>query len=672
MSIEPADPGYETIGRVGSPTGRRVGGPADGGDARHRGPARPGIAGPALAWAGILLLGLGHSAMIWQGLGGREGFASPWPPLRIDHGIHYHHGTLARPFFESTGTNSGYDPSFMAGSASSIVSDLSSTLSDLAMAALPGRPALALKLHILLAASLGPWLIAGAAQAWRAGPGGMFAASFGYVVYFWTEFPHLYANIGMLNYLLSVPVGLLALAALARYLDRGGAGRWALAALACSVVFLIHMTSALLVGPAGLLAYGVALIRARRGGPRFPIGRHLGMVLLAPAILAANAFWWLPGWWLRSTLNPGGFAFGHGKQGAAAAWRRLFNVAYSDSPIDAVLLALGVVGLAVAIRRNAVTGWALAGMVGVGFGWGYLAGFAPGLDPLEPGRHTYACYSAACVAAGVGLAEVLARLRAARRGRLDGWAMVGLALLSFRLFAYSMDPMIRRAMYAPEGFLWTPPGPRLLWLVEKVRLHVRPGERLLYEETGIAMEGLPDPFGGQHYSPILPSMAGVEVIGGPYLHATVAANFAQFGEGKLFGDPDWGRDRFVRYAGLYRPAAIACWTPKARAFCRDNPDLIRVVEDDGTILIGRVLGFEGATIRGAATVEAGPNRLVVRDARAGDDGLVVLRYHTSPGLVADPPMAIEPIRLEADPVPFIGLRPTGPGPITLRIRWPPR
>ena len=161
------------------------------------------------------------------------------------------------------------------------------------------------------------------------------------------------------------------------------------------------------------------------------------------------------------------------------------------------------------------------------------------------------------------------------------------------------------------------------------------------------------------------------MIGGPYLHMTAATNFSQFGEGKLFGRPNWGLDHFVRYAKLYRPAAIACWSPKARSFCRANPDLVRVVEDDGTMLIGRVLGFEGSTIRGRAEVEASPGRLVVRGAVPDADGLVVLRYHAVPCLVSTPPVPIEPVYLEDDPVPFIGLRAASPGPIRLEMAFPP-
>jgi hypothetical protein len=62
--------------------------------------------------------------------------------------------------------------------------------------------------------------------------------------------------------------------------------------------------------------------------------------------------------------------------------------------------------------------------------------------------------------------------------------------------------------------------------------------------------------------------------------------------------------------------------------------------------------------------------LRVSRAEGGVDGSVVLRYHSVPCLRADPPVAWEPVFLEADPVPFIKLRPP-PGPATFELRFPP-
>jgi hypothetical protein len=635
---------------------------------------RPDDRTSAVDWGGQLvrsatiLLCLLHGVGVWIAMGGREGMANDWPPLRDDHGLHYHHGQVTRHFLRSTGMTAGYDPAFMSGYPMSIVSDLSSTLSDLVMLASGDRPALGYKIHVFGCAALLPWLIVLAAVAWKARPVAVLIAVFLFLNYFWTDARN-YAWIGMMNFLLSVPLGLLAVAGLSGYCDRGGFGRWFWAWAACSAVFLVHLTSPMVVGPAGLLAYAVASIRLRGEGRAFPASRHAGFWAMVPLILVVNAFWLLPGYLLASTKGENMFAFSHPE----SVWGRIFDIVWNDKPITAVALALSPIGLVTLGRRQPVAAAALGGFLAAGFGWGYLAGPFRALDVLQPGRNTYACYAAACVAAGIGLAEVLARLRATRSGRLDWWFAVALLVLAVRFLGPSLEFYVREVVFSEDLLLSCRPTPRMLWVVEKVRKHVSPGERLLFEETGVEVAGLRNPFPGRHCSPILPAMTGVEVLGGPYLHSTVTTNFTQFGENKLFENPRWDREFFVRYGKLYRPAAICCFSPKARAFCSSNPDLIRVVEDDGMLLLGRVIGFEGATIRGSAKVEAGPNRLVVRDAvaDAGGDGLVVLRYHAVPYLKADPPVEIEPVKLEDDPVPFIGLKPTK-GPITIEMVLPPR
>ena len=262
----------------------------------------------------------------------------------------------------------------------------------------------------------------------------------------------------------------------------------------------------------------------------------------------------------------------------------------------------------------------LGGFVGAGFFWGYLAGGFRSLDFLQPGRHTYAFYTGLCLASGLGVAEVCTRLKAGAGGRLDRWAIVGAILIGLRLFGPSLESSLGSrlggfSLARPFGsradrrepFLSSRPTPRLLWVVDRVKRHVRPGERLLYEEAGFGLPGIADPFDGGRFSGLLPERTGVEVLGGPYLHASLTTNFTQFGEGKLFGKADWGRDHFVRYARLYRPAAIVCWSPHARAFCRSNPDLDpRSSTTTASVLIGRVLGFEGDAIEGTAEVRGDP------------------------------------------------------------------
>ncbi|WP_435021396.1 hypothetical protein TA3x_002352 [Tundrisphaera sp. TA3] len=631
-------------------------------------PARP--AGPPSAlpgWfaiAAAAAIGLIHVAAIWLALGKTAGIRSDWPPLMHDHGFQFHHGITAREFLRQTGTTAGYDPSFMGGYAMSVLSGPSTTLTGLGMLCLPGGPALSYKLGVLILGGGAISLVALAAALMGARPAAVAVSALLFLAYFWTGPPIGYAELGMLPYVISVPAGLVAVASLAAYLDRGGFGRWAGACAACSLVFLCHLTSPMLVGPAGLLAYAVAAVRGHRSGRPLPIARHLGLWGMVPVILLVNAFWYLPGFALLETKGPAGIApFVH----TEPFWRRVAEIFWSEGPIDPILLGLGAVGVMTLARRRPVVAAALGGFLLIGFLWGYPAGMFRSLDEFQPGRHTYACFTAGCIASGIGLVEILARLRDPARGRLDVAVAALAVMIGVRVVGPSIDHSARTRLFTPSPVLSNSPHPGALAMVDSIRRHVAPGERLLYEESGLGA----DPFDGRHYSALLPWLAGVEVIGGPYLHMALKSNFTQFGEGKIFGSKDWSREHFERYARLYRPSAIACWSRDAVRFCRANPDLIRIVDESGPVLIGRVIGFEGATIRGTAAVEARPGRLVVRDAKPGPDGLVVLRYHHTPRLRATPPAVIEPITLEADPVPFIGLRADTPGPITIELVAPP-
>ena len=99
--------------------------------------------------------------------------------------------------------------------------------------------------------------------------------------------------------------------------------------------------------------------------------------------------------------------------------------------------------------------------------------------------------------------------------------------------------------------------------------------------------------------------------------------------------------------------------------------MIKVLVDDGYVLIGRVMGFEGDFIEGGGRVEASPGRIRVSDLSPGLDGSVLLRYHSVPYLKASPSVALEAEKREDDPVPFIRLRPpAGTRSVDLEIKLP--
>jgi hypothetical protein len=620
----------------------------------------------------IVVLASGHGLALWQGMGGSAGLSNGWPLWKDDHPLYFHSALITRAFLKDSFATAGYDPSFMSGYAKSVVFPASSTLPELVVAAFGGgRPELAYKVYVLISAAAYPWLIALACSLFGVRGWSAAIAVLLCLLYVWTDWPINYVTFGMLPYFLGIPIALVATGAFTRFLVRKDLLTWVASAALLSLAFLVHLTTAMVIAPAVLIAYGAAVKRQDESAP-WSWRCHAAVWMMPAVVLALNAFWWFPGLFLSSTKGDSGFAFSHSDEGVL---RRLGHIFWTEAPIETLLIVAGLPGLLLLIRRSGPTAAALCGFCAAGMAWGYLAGADPALDFLQPGRHTFALFSGLGIAGGLAIEEAIRRpwVRASRGDHLARWFAAGALLIGIRVVGPTLVESIRFHVLSGEPFLSSRPSPRLRWVLDRVKRHVKPGERLLYEEGGKDLPGVPDPYRRGRFSGLLPHLTGVELIGGPYLHAALTTNFTQFGEGKLFEKAGWDRDFFVRYARLYRPAAILCWSPHARSFCRKNPDLIRILDDDGSLIIARVNGFGGDAIRGRARVEAAPGRLRVRDIVPDLDGSVVLRYHFVPCLTTRSSVACEPELLEQDPVPFIRLRPApGIQDVELRMSFPGR
>jgi hypothetical protein len=636
-----------------------------------------------------------HALGIWWALGGRAGLTNGWPLWRNDHPLYFHSSLVTRSFLKDTWTTAGYDPAFMAGYPKSVVFPASSTLPELVIAAFGGdHPALTYKLYVLISAAAVPWLIALACAYWGLSLRGAIVAVLLDLVYIWTDFPMRLLELGMVPYFLAIPLALVAVGAFARFLCQGGVIRWLAATVLLSLAFLVHLTTAMVFVPAAALAYAASVIRFRRRTPSEPRRRrasvsarpelpatrslsrrkftalsHATVWLIPVVVLAANAFWWLPGVFLAATKGFSGFVYIHPE----GALRRFIQIVGSEAPIESILLGLGIPGFLLVFRKNAVAGWALFGFCGAGMLWGYLAAESRALDFLQTGRHTYAFYNSLAVAGAAGVDEFLKRLRAGSAGvdHLDRWVMAGIVLIGIRMVGYPGYPVLvliqaRLGTHGPS--LPSEPPPRLVWIIDQLKSHLRAGERLLYEEGGFGA----DPFDDGRFSGLLPERTGLEVIGGPYLHASVTTNFTQFGEGRLCGKSPWSREDFLRCVKLYRPSAILCWSAYSRRFCEGNPDLIEVFADDQAVLIGRIRSSEGDFLEGSGRLEAAAGRIRVHEMTPGLDGSIVLRYHIVPYLATNPPVVkCEPEFREDDPVPFIRLRPPpGTSDVELTLQLP--
>ncbi|HEV3120269.1 MAG TPA: hypothetical protein VGY53_00130, partial [Isosphaeraceae bacterium] len=151
---------------------------------------RPSRAGSWIARALTLAFCTLHGWAIWQGMGGAAQIGSVWPLARHDHPLYFHSALVTRSFLKQSGTTAGYDPSFMAGYAKSVVWPSSSTLPELAVALFGGsRPERAYKVYVLLSAALAPWLVWAACAVWRLRPAAATFAVLAFLIYVWTDFP---------------------------------------------------------------------------------------------------------------------------------------------------------------------------------------------------------------------------------------------------------------------------------------------------------------------------------------------------------------------------------------------------------------------------------------------------------------------------------------------------
>ena len=295
-----------------------------------------------------------------------------------------------------------------------------------------------------------------------------------------------------------------------------------------SLALLVHLTAAMVVGPAAALAY--LAVSTRRGARRprrlMPEGRRppTARVEDAQAVsrLAASRRLADPGrraggatpsggcrasgW--RPPREPSDFAFAHPSEGVL---RRLVadrQPSRAELQVD-VCWRCGSAGLVWSwCGSGRIRGSASSGFCGAGFFWGYLAGGFPALDFLQPGRHTYACYTALALAGGSGLDALLLRLAGRRRGRgrLDRWVdgrralMIGLSGCWVR---HSVESFAGAALGPASRFCRAGPRRGCSGSSTGSSTHVQPGERLLYEEGGKGLPGIPDPFQRGRFSGLL-------------------------------------------------------------------------------------------------------------------------------------------------------------------------
>lgn len=570
----------------------------------------------------------GHVFVIFKAMGGASGLIGKDTILRDDHPLYFHSSLVTRDFIKSSISTAGYDHRFMGGYAKSAVFPASSNLPELTLALSKNwlSPAVAYKFYVFVSAILAPffvWLAArGLAESDLAGAIALVAS----LLYVWTDFPSQYIGFGMLPYFLSIPLAMLTLLACIRWLEKSVLKRWLVMTLLLAITTLVHFTALMVLAPAAIAAWIFSENKSQKAA---------AAILSIVVTLISNSFWWLPGVLLAKTKGESGFAFAHPE----GMLERLGKIAWSEAPIEPLLILGLLAGMPIFWKRSKIAAAGLAGFAAGGFFWGYAAGAFRSLDFLQPGRHTYAFYLAASVAGGYFLTFLLEWLRRSHRQASTGF-ICGLLLLAIRLYGPIVYAVYFQWVGVPVALASTPPPALFSSLKQAMKANIQSGSRVFYEEGGFGG----DPFAGGRYSGVLANDLDIEMIGGPYLHASLTTNLAQFGEGKLFGRENWDLAWLEEVAGRYGVSSILCWSDRARALVDANPGSFEVLYRNGPFRLARI--NKTATLKpayplfgkefvvGDSSVEGGKFRFKIKPAEPGIavDRIVVLRYHWVPNL----------------------------------------
>jgi hypothetical protein len=292
-------------------------------------------------------------------------------------------------------------------------------------------------------------------------------------------------------------------------------------------------------------------------------------------------------------------------------------------------------------------------------GWSFFLGYAAGglgiLSSLQPGRFTLNLFVWCIPLTVYALGWVVRSLRNQLGQRVSWFAATLLFVGAAAALGPRFQDTVGTILSNSRALLPSDLPESHKYVLNWVKEHVEPGERIFFEERNRGYPIGPDPMAMYRLSGLIPLHHPVEVIGGPYLFAHLQTNFAQIGDGHFLGGRPWDRRSFADYAHLYGTRYIICWSDPARHFCRTNPDLVLVVEETPEFLMGRIGLSPGSSLKGEAIIHATLNQIHVQEARA-TDGELILRYHWMPGLKTEPPVVISARTVLDDPVPFISIQ----------------
>lgn len=585
-----------------------------------------------------------------------------------DWGLHFHHLKSLEAFWTQDRIFFGYNPYFMAGYPSNTIQDLSIKFFEFAALGLSALTLTAVqwfKLNALLSMAAVPWLMFFAARNFFYADDSktliaLSAALLG-TIYWWNSLPRemfFYAMIGfpVAAYLSIWGVSLIyRIATEAKTFTPAHFG-WLVFAL---IILPLHVQAILIFLPP-LLALLVVEPKVIR---RSLIVSVLGAGALS---LIANSVWLVPAFAHRgddvsqaiveqlplfASSEP--FTFLIDYLGAKGYWT--FRPTFLEKGLRLVLLILGVLGTRRLIRSDQRSlGIMLAsGLTGLFF-LSYFGAFIPALKAWQPLRFKIA-YDLFLV---IGAAYAIGR-QGQRGDVTKPWLiplLLGGAALTFttNLGQSESTGRLRLRSQLP---------PEIVRIVEWIERDTPPEGRILFEESGDETGFVYD---GMYLSSFLPRLTGRQLIGGPINLYNDRHHFAEFHSGKLF-KRDIGTlsdDELRNYLRLYNIGAVVVFHPASIKKLLSIPGLVTVDQRIGPIHLIKVNQSLSWFVEGVGKVQAGANRLELRDLKGNE---IVLKYHWVDGLAATPHVNILPLTFGDDPIPFIKIV-NPPRALTLQVK----
>jgi hypothetical protein len=541
----------------------------------------------------------------------------------------------------------GYDPFFAAGYLGGVTYNASAKLPAL-LACMVGTPDAVVPIFKIFSFAMGvlaPAAVVVAAVLLRFDARALWIAAGFALVSWWTGPMRWYHTAGLISYVATAYWAIAFAAAVSCTCRAPTVWRMTAVALAAAVGVLVHPLFAV----AAILLCAPLLLGDLQG--------HGGIRRIAVLALCASAAVLLVNLpWLHATLSAPNFVTGEQQpyQRLVDPWlvfREPLGIAATASGGSRLYLAFLAGAIAAVFTSKGPSRRPLLALTVSAvllMGWASLGGLSGTVGALQPNRFSALAWLVLALPAAWGTARMYVYLLHGA-GTVRAWAGVGLLLVAAVSALLARDAVLeifsqRSARYAVTRPEVKGEGDFSRRLESWIRTNTDPSARIYFETS------LGRVHDHAHMAGIYSLHTGREFIGGPYPFTDFASAWDGFGFGRpLRNIPP---AELTSLLDRYNVRWMVCHSADCRSAMEAVSDATRV-EVIAPVSIYARRSTSSYFLEGAGTVRSRCiNRLDVELASAGD---VVLKYHWTPGLVAEPEARIEPRFVGDDPRPFIAV-----------------